>query len=179
MPPPERLAPSGFLNLLTPCSAPCLLAIFQTRSARGVPPSELCSSRAAVRRLRRRYPHDVGKHRQTSITGHQHRTANRSSPTEASDQSVTPPTATSSTGSCSTRESATGIDCLGRGPARSSPGFGPLQGVHPRWNDAAFTESPLMRLPPKRKRKDRPPTGYRFQTRLAGLRRDCRPSWGL
>jgi len=84
MPLPERLAPPGFLNLLTPCSAPCLLAIFQTRSAHGVSPSELCSSRAAVHRLRRRYPHDVGtplhkRHRPRAPP------RNRSSKTEASD----------------------------------------------------------------------------------------------
>jgi hypothetical protein len=52
-------APSGFLNLLAPRSAPSLLALFHARSAHGVRPPELCSSRTAVRRLRRPYPHGV------------------------------------------------------------------------------------------------------------------------
>jgi hypothetical protein len=52
--------PPGFLNLLTSSSAPSLLALFHARSAHGVRPSELSSSRAAVRRLRRRCPLVVG-----------------------------------------------------------------------------------------------------------------------
>jgi hypothetical protein len=93
-----------------------------------------------------RYPHDVGKH-----TDKRHRPRAPSEEPKlhngTSDLCVTPPEATSPSGSCSTRESATGADCLGRGPVRSSPGFHPLQGAHPRWNDTAFTASPLMRLP--------------------------------
>lgn len=53
-----HLAPSGFPNLLAPSSAPSLPAL-SGRSALGVRPPELCSSRAAVRRLRRRSPHAV------------------------------------------------------------------------------------------------------------------------
>jgi hypothetical protein len=49
-------APSGFLNLSTPSSVPSLVALFHATSALGVHPSELSSSRAAVRRLRRRSP---------------------------------------------------------------------------------------------------------------------------
>lgn len=41
-------------------TAPSLLALFHARSALGVPPSGRCSSRAAVRRLRRRCPPVVG-----------------------------------------------------------------------------------------------------------------------
>lgn len=53
-------APTGFLNLLTPWSAPRLVALFHATSAHGVLPSESFSSRAAVRRLRRHYPLVVG-----------------------------------------------------------------------------------------------------------------------
>jgi hypothetical protein len=49
-------APPGFLNLLAPSSAPCLLALFHARSAHGVRPSELCSSRTAVRRCPASFP---------------------------------------------------------------------------------------------------------------------------
>jgi hypothetical protein len=55
----ERSAPPGFLNLLTLWSAPCLLTIFQARSALGVFPSKPSSSHAAVHRLRCHYPLDV------------------------------------------------------------------------------------------------------------------------
>jgi hypothetical protein len=50
-PTPEPHAPSGFLDLLAPCSATCLPALFHAGSAHGVSPSEPCSSRAAVRRF--------------------------------------------------------------------------------------------------------------------------------
>jgi hypothetical protein len=53
-------APSGFLNLLTLHSALSLPALFHAGSAHGVRPSELCSSRAAVRCLQRRFPPGVG-----------------------------------------------------------------------------------------------------------------------
>jgi hypothetical protein len=53
-------APTGFLNLLTRSSAPYLPALFRAGSARGVSPSELSSSCAAVRRFRRPSPLDVG-----------------------------------------------------------------------------------------------------------------------
>jgi hypothetical protein len=53
---PRLVAPSGFLNPLTLCSAPALPALFHAGLAYGVRSSELCSSRAAVRRLRRRAP---------------------------------------------------------------------------------------------------------------------------
>jgi hypothetical protein len=100
-------APSGFLNLLTPRSVPSLLALFRARSAHGVRPSELCSSRAAVRRLQRRCPLDVGtpswyhpspdnpsrapKHRAEAIVPHVGSPFGRPPPS----------------GLCSTRESAT------------------------------------------------------------------------
>jgi hypothetical protein len=56
----DRPPPSGFLNLVASSSAPDLLALFHARSAPGVLPSELCSSRAAVRRFRRLCPPVVG-----------------------------------------------------------------------------------------------------------------------
>jgi hypothetical protein len=49
-------APPGFLNLLALSSAPSLPALFHAGSAPGVHPSELCSSRAAVRCSQRRSP---------------------------------------------------------------------------------------------------------------------------
>jgi hypothetical protein len=52
-----------FANLMTPSSPPRLPAIFQAESAHGVIPSEPCSSRAAVRRLRRLCPLVVGYER--------------------------------------------------------------------------------------------------------------------
>jgi len=57
-------APSGFLSLLTPWSAPNLLALFHARSAHGVRPSEPSSSRAAVCRLQHRSPLGVGSTRE-------------------------------------------------------------------------------------------------------------------
>jgi hypothetical protein len=93
-----------------------------------------------------RCPLDVGRQ-----PGKRHRPDHeRTEPklnTSRNDQSVTLPEATSPSRLCSTRESATEADGLGRVSARSSPGFLPLQGVHPRWTEAAFTTSPLMRLP--------------------------------
>jgi hypothetical protein len=53
---PRPPAPSGFLNLLALRSAPRLLALFRARSAHGVCPSKLFSSRAAVRCFQRQYP---------------------------------------------------------------------------------------------------------------------------
>jgi hypothetical protein len=61
LPHPERQASSGFPNLVTLRIAPCLLTVFQARSAHGVSPSELSSSRAAVHRFQCRYPHVVGQ----------------------------------------------------------------------------------------------------------------------
>jgi hypothetical protein len=56
----DRPPPAGFLNLLASSSAPNLPALFHAGSAHGVHPSELCSFRAAARRLRRRCPLVVG-----------------------------------------------------------------------------------------------------------------------
>jgi hypothetical protein len=56
VPRPWLVASSGFRNLLTPCSAPRLPALFHAGPAPGVRPPEPCSSRTAVRRFRRRTP---------------------------------------------------------------------------------------------------------------------------
>jgi len=54
---PNPLAPSGFLNLLTPSSAASLPALFHAGITHGVDcPSELCPFHAAVRCLQRLYP---------------------------------------------------------------------------------------------------------------------------
>jgi hypothetical protein len=77
-------APSGFLNLLALRSALNLLALFHARSVHGVHPSERCSSRAVVRRFRRRSPHDVraarAPHHRRS-TKSQHRSVRQRRPT--------------------------------------------------------------------------------------------------
>lgn len=52
----DRLASSGFPNLLTLWSAPSLPVLFHTGSALGVRPSELCSSRTGGSRLRYHCP---------------------------------------------------------------------------------------------------------------------------
>jgi hypothetical protein len=69
--------------------------------------------------------------------------------------------------------------CLHRSKARSSPGIRPLQGFHPRRNGTAFTVPPLMRFPVGRKRPFGLSSGVSYPARLAGLSRDCRPSWGF
>jgi len=53
---PEPPAPPGVRNLLALSSALSLPALFHAGSAHGVNPSELCSSRVAVRRFRRLDP---------------------------------------------------------------------------------------------------------------------------
>jgi hypothetical protein len=58
-------------------------------------------------------------------------------------------------------------------------GFRPSRVLSLAGMTTAFTASPLMRLPKQpTSRPIEPPTGYRFQTRLACLSRDRRPSWG-
>jgi hypothetical protein len=85
---------------------PCLLAMFQARSAPGVCPSELSSSRAADLCLQRRYPHDVRniqttEQRCTRVTDTK---APATKPQRHTSRSVEVP---SPSGFCSTRESAT------------------------------------------------------------------------
>jgi len=106
-------APSGFLNLSTPATAPRLLALFHARSAHGFHPSERCSSRAAVRRSRRRYPHDVCNAKPSSANLQDSR-ATEVARLEPEDPSAKEGLTSAPPGSCSTRKSATRTDVLGR-----------------------------------------------------------------
>jgi hypothetical protein len=173
-------APPGFLNLMAPSSAPSLLALFHARSAPGVHPSELCSSRAAVRRLRRLCPPGVGG---------------------ALGLTRGPPSPSRTPKRCArTRSSPCGQDLenaprlQGFAPHESPPhqagGLGRPERValldfspsgcspSPEW------QRPSPRLPswdcPPGRRIDRTnaPTGCCLPARLACLSRDCRPSWG-
>jgi hypothetical protein len=115
-------ASPGSLNLLTPPPARCLPDLFQTGSARGVPPSELSSSRAAACRLRHRYPLGV-------------KPTTESIDPSSSGQEPKPPTPTTAESkpreagpvfrSCSTRESASADSCLGHQGRAALLGFRP------------------------------------------------------
>jgi hypothetical protein len=124
----------------------------------GLRPSELCSSRAAVRRLRRPYPHDVRQLTPTvpitrtrqpkppSTDDVLHRAQRPKPPrcegagqaepaaeaTDTEGPSGTAPRAFPPSGFCSTRESATPDRRFRPARARSSPGLSALQGVPPR-----------------------------------------------
>jgi len=82
-------------------------------------------------------------------------------------------------GSCSTRESANRLSGLDYNRPRSSPGPFPLQGSRSTYAGPAFAGPPLLWLTLVRKR----PGCLHFRVShvgsLAGLSRDCRPSWGL
>jgi hypothetical protein len=86
----------------------------------GLRPSELCSSHAAVHRLRRPSPHDV---RQQSSTLPPLRNDGRNRRTSWANGRA--PRAFPPSGVCSARESATRHRRLNRRPARSSPGLPP------------------------------------------------------
>jgi hypothetical protein len=176
VPRPERLAPSGFRNLLTPCSTPHLLALFHARSALGVPPPELCSSRAAVRRLRRRYPPDV--HRRAAprlrvLPGQE------LAPKDRKKRRRTGPVGPPS-GFCSTRESVTEHDGLGRTRHVALLGFRPSRVL-----SLAGMERPSPLLPSCGCRAlSRGEHTAHFRVSLAGEiglspEGDCRPSWGF
>jgi len=132
-------APPGFLDLLALSSAPCLPALFHAGSAHGVRTPELCSSRAAVRRLRRPSLLAVGERCHPTppkaSPGPKPRThrARRRAHTSASTSRC-----------CSTRESATRDGCLYQTRAHSSPEHSPLQGALPHRDGSE--EPPLMRL---------------------------------
>lgn len=68
---------------------------------------------------------------------------------------------------------------LDRSGARGSHGIHPLQGILPHRTGTAFTAPPLMRFPFGRKRPHGASSGFYYPARLAGLSRDCRPSWGF
>jgi hypothetical protein len=128
-------APTGFLNLMALSSAPSLLALFHARSAHGVRPTELFSSRAAVRCSQRLCPHDV------QVPQHAFQKTSFSSRMPkrragATDLRIGKPAGMPSPSRLySTRESATSSRRFRPDQARSSLGFPPLQGALPRWND--------------------------------------------
>jgi hypothetical protein len=162
---PERRAPSGFPNLMAPCSAQCLLAMFQARSALGVLPSEPCSSRAAAHHFWCLCPLDIREAARNS----RHRSAVQHE-AEASYQTTALNNAEAVTASPAFKALLhTRICHLQRRirprKAHSSPGIHPLQGVLPRWNAPAFTGAPLVRLLSGRKRPKNSSSGCRFQTR--------------
>jgi hypothetical protein len=102
----------GFSRPLGALSALGLLALFHARSALGVSPSEFFSSRAAVRRLRRRCPLVVVRSRNPSPLSrpwlaYAYQVRARRWPCE------TPPPS----GLCSTRESATSCQLFRHGPS--------------------------------------------------------------
>jgi hypothetical protein len=125
-------APPGFLNLMAPSSAPSLLAIFHARSAHGVRPTELYSSRAAVRCSQRLCPHDVQvlqrAFQKTSFSSRMpKRRAGATGSHRGKPAEMPPPSRL-----YSTRESATPNRRFRPERARSSLGFPPLQGALPR-----------------------------------------------
>jgi hypothetical protein len=141
-------ASSGVLNLLTLQSAPSLLALFHARSAHGVPPSEHCSSRAAVHRLQRHCPHSVSSVRSTPRP-------NRMDPSQCpktcarpilKDHSVKPTELPSLPRLCSTRESVAAASGLSRREPVALLGFRPSRVLTLPDVSPAFTEPPLMRL---------------------------------
>jgi hypothetical protein len=137
-------APSGFLNLLTLRSAPSLLALFHDRSSHGVLPSELCSSRAAVRRLQRRYPLDVGTPFRTARVPVTRRERRNTAPRPPFPIWVVLPDAPHLQGFAPHESPPLHTGCLGRTRARGSPGIAPLQGSHPhRAGNGLHRASPL------------------------------------
>ena len=66
---------------------------------------------------------------------------------------------------------------LDRVEARSSLGLSALQGFHPLRDGTVFAAPPLMALPDGRERPFRRTFRVSVPVRLAGLSRDCRPSW--
>jgi hypothetical protein len=142
-------------------------------------PFRAFSSRAAVRRLRRRCPLVVGM------------TLRRARATVGRSDTEVPPRirrrpiwtwrrdAPRLQGFAPHESPPLRLGCLGRSAARGSLGIPPLQGVPPHRTGAAFTAPPLMRLPRGRERPFGSSTGCCYPARLAGLLRDCRPSWGF
>jgi hypothetical protein len=120
---------------MAPSSAPSLLALFHARSAHGVRPTELFSSRAAVRRLQRRCPLDVRKPLKPTRRPAFRRGCRSAAPEPPISIMGRPSEQPSPSRLCSTRKSATSNRRFKPERARSSHGLPPLQGVLPRWND--------------------------------------------
>ena len=175
----DRPPPTGFHNLMASSSAPDLLALFHARSAPGVRPSELCSSRAAVRRLRRRCPHVVEVILRSIRAAGGRRKRRNAAPNPPPSHMDGPSKRPSPSGLCSTRKSATSHRLFR--PTRSAwlswdsspPGFSPSSDGHDL-HRASPHEIPYMGASVLAGASP----GYCYPTRLACLSRDCRPSWG-
>lgn len=114
-----------------PCACwPC----FMPDPLMGLHPSELCSSRAAVHRLRRLSPLDVGKPAPTIATSH----------AETHAKLRFPPGSLEFRGLLHAKVRHCRPDGLGLYAARGSHGLSTLQGFLPTCGDTAFTVSPLM-----------------------------------
>jgi hypothetical protein len=175
----DRPPPTGFLNLVASSSAPDLLALFHARSAPGVHPPELCSFRAAARRLRRRCPPVVGMIRRSARAAGGRRKRRNAAPNPPPSHVDEPSKRPSPSGLCSTRKSAT-----------SHRRFRPTRSAWLSWDSSppGFSPSPdgrdLHRASPHEILRTgasvlaEASSGYCYPTRLAGLSRDCRPSWG-
>jgi hypothetical protein len=169
----------GFLNLLTLSSAPSLPALFHAGCAHGVRPSELCSSRAAVRRLQRLCPLDVGTLRASprfglTVAGAEAPRRSRPYPNE---EALGAPRLQ---GFAPHESPPLRAGCLGRQERVALQGFLPSRVFPLTGMASAFAAPPLMWLPPSRTgRSSRPTSGSRYPVRLARLLRDRRPSWGF
>jgi hypothetical protein len=202
---PDRLRPQVFstsrrvhpLRACWPCFMPDPLM--------GLRPSELCSSRAAVRRLRRLYPLDVRQPTMTAPTDRARRPKptsaggvprrarrpkppNKPEPVERQQQPKPPkpddrmerPRERSRLQGVAPRESPPlQTDGLGR------PGRVALLDFRPPGCSPSLERHGLHRVSPHglgihgRYRPRTPPHRVSIPTRWAGLSRDCRPSWAL
>jgi hypothetical protein len=168
---------SRFSQPLDASTAPYLPALFHAGSAHGVRPSELCSSRAAVRRLRRPCLLAVWPLRELSSEARLPSQAPRICASCRTNAAASRWTESSTSRLCSTRESATRRRLFRPAQARSSPGPSPLQGVHPHRD--GYEEPPLMRLANRTQATGAPRFRVSLPAGLADLSRGCRPSWGL
>jgi len=135
-------APSGFLNLLTPSSTPNLPALFHADPLLGLNPPELYSSHAAVRRLRRRYPHAVGPETARSDSNASPSAINLGSNEGSDFRAKRSDKATFPDFRVFLRARVRhGQRRFRPMHARSSPGLSPLQGVPPRRDGLAFTRA--------------------------------------
>jgi hypothetical protein len=174
-PTPRPPAPSGFLNLLTPSSTASLLALFHARSAHGVRPPELFSSRAAVRRLQRLCPLDVSSAFQTPRQPAADANAETSRLCQAAAEALR--NAPRLQGFAPHESPPLHADCLGLRERVALLGFFPSRVFPPTAMASAFAMPPLMRFPMwTTNRPHRAPSGFYYAVGLACLSRDCRPS---
>jgi hypothetical protein len=143
----DRPTPSGFLDLLASSSAPDLLALFHARSAPGVLPSELCSSRAAVRRLRRRCPPVVGAILRPVRAPARRRRCKSTAPNSRAPMMDGTSKRPSPSGLYSARESATSVWLFRPPRARSSLGIVPFRVLPLAGMARPSPCAPLLRFP--------------------------------